>query len=286
MVRANARGESHDHLCDEEGPWSLGLPCAAFTPLGSGRHVREIVIEDALRVPHFCAPFAQKWDSTTATPLRSPIDSPRHREPLLFCHLERSEGPALDLLRGREGHGRPNLSANCFGPRGPWQYLDQHPHSVLVVNRRHTLSGLRKNFELKCALRNEKFCRYHLVCGPSQIDISNSTDLNPVHFDLPLLDDATSIQGAITQVCERLLQKRIETKRAGILLYAMQVAASNLNRLHDDRMQQQNEKNGLQSDLKVPPPVLGAATPPSLPDKLPPGTIQACQPRPRRRSRA
>jgi hypothetical protein len=132
----------------------------------------------------------------------------------------------------------------------------------------------------KClALRDKKYCHYHQVCGPPQIDISNAIDLNPVHFDLPLLDDATSIQGAITQVCERLLQKRIEAKRAGILLYAMQVAASNLSRLNDDRIQQQN-------DLRVPPLVPGAATPPSVPDRLPPGTIQACQQRPRRRSRA
>ncbi|MGB6386080.1 MAG: hypothetical protein WBE45_20820 [Terriglobales bacterium] len=139
----------------------------------------------------------------------------------------------------------------------------------------------------KClALRDKKYCHYHQVCGPPQIDISSPIDPNPIHFDLPLLDDATSIQGAITQVCERLLQKRIETKRAGILLYAMQVAASNLSRLNDDRIQQQNEKNAPQNDLKVPPPVPGATAPPSVPDRLPPGTIQACQQRPRRRSRA
>jgi hypothetical protein len=134
------------------------------------------------------------------------------------------------------------------------------------------------------ALRDKQYCHYHEVCGPPQIDISNAIDLNPVYFDLPLLDDATSIQGAITQVCERLLQKRIETKRAGILLYALQVAASNLGRLNDDRIQQQNEKNGPQNDLKVPPPVPGSATPPSGPDRSQPGTIQACQQRPRRRS--
>ena len=127
------------------------------------------------------------------------------------------------------------------------------------------------------ALRDKKYCHYHQVCGPPQIDISNAIDLNPVYFDLPLLDDATSIQGAITQVCERLLQKRIETKRAGILLYALQVAASNLGRLNGDRIHQQN-------DLKIPPPVPGSATPPSGPDRSQPGTIQACQQRTRRRS--
>jgi len=141
------------------------------------------------------------------------------------------------------------------------------------------------------ALRDKKYCHYHEVCGSPRIDISNSIDLNPVYFDLPLLDDATSIQGAITQVCERLLQKRIETKRAGILLYALQVASSNLGRLNDDRIQQKSQKNSpqnaSQNDLEVAAAVQGAATPPSGPDKSQPGTIQACQQRrPRRRSRA
>ncbi len=133
----------------------------------------------------------------------------------------------------------------------------------------------------KCfALRDEKYCHYHKVAGPPKIDISNPVDLNPVYFDLPLLDDATSIQSAITQVCERLLQKRIESKRAGILLYALQVAASNLGRLSDDRNHQEDSRNG--SEIGLPPgspPVLESAITPSGPDRLPPGTIQASQQR-------
>jgi hypothetical protein len=42
------------------------------------------------------------------------------------------------------------------------------------------------------ALRDKKYCHYHEVCGSPRIDISNAIDLNPVYFDLPLLDDATS----------------------------------------------------------------------------------------------
>jgi hypothetical protein len=41
-------------------------------------------------------------------------------------------------------------------------------------------------------------------------------------FFLPVLEDAASIQLAITQVCEHLLHRRLDPKKAGVLLYAMQ----------------------------------------------------------------
>jgi hypothetical protein len=150
------------------------------------------------------------------------------------------------------------------------------------------------------ALRGKKFCYYHEHSGPPQIDISENAAIPPVHFYLPLLDDATSIQAAITQVCEHLLYKRIDPKRAGVLLYAMQVAASNLGRLTEDRRQQKNEENsGENSEDKhsEKSAEASAPVPPSSettlsshdnntlagPDRLPPGTIQACE-QPRRRA--
>jgi hypothetical protein len=76
------------------------------------------------------------------------------------------------------------------------------------------------------ALLGKQFCYYHEHRGPPHIDISQNAGAPPIYFCLPLLDDATSIQAAITQVCENLLRHRIDSKRAGILLYAMQVASS------------------------------------------------------------
>jgi len=141
------------------------------------------------------------------------------------------------------------------------------------------------------ALRGKKFCYYHLHCGPPPKDVSNPLVIPQVQFHLPLLDDATSIQATITLVCEHLLHRRLEPKKAGMLLYALQVASSNLCRLNEDRNQKKNGESNSANLLQASPsdpassdtPPTGqddsAATPSDDPDRLPPGTIQACQQR-------
>jgi hypothetical protein len=84
------------------------------------------------------------------------------------------------------------------------------------------------------ALRNQKFCRFHNWCGAVQVDVSTSATVPAAPFLLPVLEDAASIQLAITQVCEHLLHRRLDAKKAGVLLYAMQVASSNLGRLNNN----------------------------------------------------
>jgi hypothetical protein len=47
-------------------------------------------------------------------------------------------------------------------------------------------------------------------------------------IQLPLLEDAESIQIAIQEVVDAITQDRIDSKRAGLLLYALQTASANL----------------------------------------------------------
>jgi|GEM_PF-3500525 hypothetical protein len=142
------------------------------------------------------------------------------------------------------------------------------------------------------ALRGKKFCYYHLHCGPPPKDVSNPLVIPQVQFHLPLLDDATSIQATITLVCEHLLHRRLEPKKAGMLLYALQVASSNLCRLNEDKSRKKKgRENNSAIALPSPPPDStssdtpptgqhdSAARPSDDPDRLPPGTIQACQQR-------
>ncbi|MGA2236848.1 MAG: hypothetical protein ABSG23_15365 [Terriglobales bacterium] len=143
------------------------------------------------------------------------------------------------------------------------------------------------------ALRGKKFCYYHLHSGPPPKDVSNPGIIPQVQFHLPLLDDATSIQATISLVCEHLLHRRLEPKKAGILLYAMQVASSNLSRMNEDRNQKKNGESNSTNPLQAPPSDPASsdtprtaqddsgATPSDDPDRLPPGTIQACQQRKR-----
>ena len=121
------------------------------------------------------------------------------------------------------------------------------------------------------ALRNQKFCFFHQRCWAVEFDISNSAAEPAALFFLPVLEDAASIQATITQVCEHLLHRRLNLKKASILLYAMQVASSNLDRLSQDNTR----------EWPSPVPLPSEAS--REPDRLPPGTIQACE-QPRRRA--
>lgn len=141
------------------------------------------------------------------------------------------------------------------------------------------------------ALRGERFCHYHKVMGLPKVEIDNAPS---GHTYLPVFEDAVSIQGAISDVCEMMLHRRIEPKEAAILLYAMQVASTNMAHLngHNALGKQKTPKKSPPTNpassapptgappANEAPPANGPATSsPSQP--LPPGTIQACEPRPR-----
>jgi hypothetical protein len=137
------------------------------------------------------------------------------------------------------------------------------------------------------ALHDRNFCRFHNCCGSLEFDISTSAAHPAAFFYLPTLEDATSIQATITQVCEHLLHRHLDPKKAGVVLYAMQVALSNLDRLSRENTQHHTQESS--SPVTAPPAPIPTAhevsgpTPSGNPDRLPPGTIQASA-RPRRRA--
>src|SRR5271169_5016303 len=92
-------------------------------------------------------------------------------------------------------------------------------------------------------LHGERFCHYHKLMGLPKVNIDNSPS---GHTYLPVFEDAVSIQSAISDVCEVMLHRRIETKEASILLYAMQVASTNMAHLNGDKSQrkQKSQKRG------------------------------------------
>jgi hypothetical protein len=92
------------------------------------------------------------------------------------------------------------------------------------------------------SLAGERFCRFHKVMGKPDINIDNGPS---GHAYLPAFEDAVSIQSAISDVCEMMLHRRIEIKEASILLYAMQVASTNMAHLNGhkgQRMQPSQKK--------------------------------------------
>jgi len=85
----------------------------------------------------------------------------------------------------------------------------------------------------RCAspcLRQEEFCYYHHttrkpVTNPRQRRSRRST------FNLPLPEDRSAIQASIGQVLQRIAANEIDPRRAGLLLYGLQIASLNLPKI-------------------------------------------------------
>jgi hypothetical protein len=50
-------------------------------------------------------------------------------------------------------------------------------------------------------------------------------------LELPFLEDANAVQVTIQEIMQAILDRRIDNKRAGLLLYSLQLASSNIRNL-------------------------------------------------------
>ena len=79
------------------------------------------------------------------------------------------------------------------------------------------------------ALRRKRHCFFHERIRREQARIKADATAQR-HFDLPLLEDANSVQVALMKVIQMLGSGRLEHKTAGLMLYALQTASSNLRK--------------------------------------------------------
>src|SRR5467141_3185942 len=161
------------------------------------------------------------------------------------------------------------------------------------------------------ALRNKIFCFYHQNDRPIVAECYSDGEYSTGEILLPVFEDAHSVQSVIRQVMQMVLQKRIERKTASLLLYALQIASSNLKRMELEKPQPEQVVTDLEPVLDPQDawqaPIARSAetageTSPSAPptnrdqkvseinaspgEELPPGTIQACyRPGPRTQNR-
>lgn len=87
---------------------------------------------------------------------------------------------------------------------------------------------------LRCkspALNESQFCYYH--ARVHSIGAQPDAKYGPMH--LPTPEDAASIQLAVAQISDAILNGRIDCKIAGRLLYGLQIAAALVNRKEDVR---------------------------------------------------
>jgi hypothetical protein len=81
------------------------------------------------------------------------------------------------------------------------------------------------------ALRGELFCYYHHTTRKPKNAPPYAQTFT--FFDLPLIEDRSSIQSAIGIVLQRIANSTLDSKRAGLLLYGLQIASLNLPRVKD-----------------------------------------------------
>ena len=72
------------------------------------------------------------------------------------------------------------------------------------------------------ARRGRNYCVFH--------DAAHSAP----DYTFRMVEDAMSLQYALFQVMRLLTDKAVDTKRAALMLYALQIASSNLKRLHEE----------------------------------------------------
>src|ERR1035438_3341520 len=83
------------------------------------------------------------------------------------------------------------------------------------------------------ALRGRDYCYFHLKLRGRRLNMARARALAADQpLDLPFPEDMHSVQVTLFEVVNALVNKRIDTKTAGIVLYAMQQASINLNNRH------------------------------------------------------
>jgi len=87
------------------------------------------------------------------------------------------------------------------------------------------------------ALRNLRFCYYHQQGRSQATEYYSEAPFTAIETDLPLFEDAHSIQLAVRQVAHMLLQQKIDHKTAGLLLYSLQIASANLKQMKAEKPQ-------------------------------------------------
>jgi len=148
------------------------------------------------------------------------------------------------------------------------------------------------------ALRDKNFCYYHQQHRPWTVECYSESKWATGEITLPYFEDAHSIQSVIRQVVQMVMQKRIERQTASLLLYALQIASSNLKRMELEKPQPEQVVIDIETEKDTETPMAATienetaressdgSSDKSSEENLPPGTIHACyQPRPKIRNR-
>jgi len=115
------------------------------------------------------------------------------------------------------------------------------------------------------AVKGRAYCYFHLRTRARRLAMAQAQSQEKSwHPELPPLEDMHAVQVALMQVAEGLAQDAVDPRRAGLLLYALQQAASNLREttgwlmgspfeLSSEKEGAVVEYRGLESEFGLPP---------------------------------
>jgi hypothetical protein len=79
------------------------------------------------------------------------------------------------------------------------------------------------------ALHRKRFCYFHNRWRATSINLKRTSAARCASIlELPVLEDADSIQVALMQVLRLILNRQFDSKTGGLMLYGLQIASSNL----------------------------------------------------------
>jgi phosphate transport system substrate-binding protein len=111
----------------------------------------------------------------------------------------------------------------------------------------------------KC-LREENFCYYHYRSHKPRLLPEQYSDKLST-FELPAFEDRSAIQSAITLIAQRIAAGNLDSKRAGLLLYALQIASLNLPKPSAEPLESVDEVELDESGAMIAPTCEYAAKP-------------------------
>jgi len=84
------------------------------------------------------------------------------------------------------------------------------------------------------ALRGDKLCFYHQENQAERVEVKGA-DGKGMEILVPVFEDASSIQTMVRRVAILLLEDKIDGKKAGQLLYTLQIASANLKQMREEK---------------------------------------------------
>ncbi len=101
------------------------------------------------------------------------------------------------------------------------------------------------------ALRGHRYCYFHHAWRETRPKFDARR--KPTAVELPVLEDANAVQVALQRLMQAVLADQVDSRKAGLLLYALQTAASNLKNTQFESCRLKDQATADYADAELDP---------------------------------